>query len=175
MTNIRYGQGASAVHIKSSPLLCFSLLYNVGKNRKLSNNFFVDMRLIYIAPLPLPQRNPIDSTSDSKKLWIFSKARHIGSGLSNKFLRSWICGKSKSFVGSKLGQNLHRWHCGFSNTEDLKWMWSRVTLPLIWVLRSCLKTLESPVQRRIEQIMGIYNTGCFFLLVRPENGLVSDP
>ena len=120
------------------------------------------MRLIYIAPLPLPQRNPIDSTSDSKKLWIFSKARHIGSALSNKFLRSWICGISKSFVGSKLGQNLHRWHCGFSNTEDLKWMWSRVTLPLIWVLRSCLKTLESPVQRRIEQIMGIYNTGCFF-------------
>ena len=99
------------------------------------------MRLIYIAPLPLPQRNPIDSTSDSKKLWIFSKARHIGSGLSNKFLRSWICGKSKSFVGSKLGQNLHRWHCGFSNNKDLWWMCSRVTLSLIWVLQSCLLSL----------------------------------
>ena len=117
------------------------------------------MGLIYIAPLPPPappQRNPIDSTSDSKKLWIFSKARHIGSGLSNKFLRSWICGKSKSFVGSKLGQNLHRWHWGFSNTEDLWWMCSRVTFSLIWVLRSCLKTLESSVQKRIEQIMSIY-------------------
>ena len=31
----RIGQGASAAHIKSSPLLCFSLLYNVGKNRQI--------------------------------------------------------------------------------------------------------------------------------------------
>ena len=31
----RIGQGASAAHIKSSPLLSFSLLYNVEKNRQI--------------------------------------------------------------------------------------------------------------------------------------------
>ena len=31
----RIGQGASAAHIMSSPLLCFSLLYNVEKNRQI--------------------------------------------------------------------------------------------------------------------------------------------
>ena len=39
----RIGQGASAAHIKSSPLLCFSLLYNVKeKNRQIKawkNNY----------------------------------------------------------------------------------------------------------------------------------------